>query len=89
MKQPYNPRSKQQPPGRVRWGPGEADGGLAAVLEPLLAVVGPLLAGGDGLGEDGGLAGRWVCAPSRESLNQAVPEPPEAPEADLGKVIED
>ena len=29
---------------------------------------------------------KWGSGPSRESLNQAVPEPPEA---DLGKVIED
>ena len=44
-------------------------------------VVEPLLAVGDGLGEVG------VGGPSRESLNQA--EPPEVPEAGLGKVIED
>ena len=41
-------------------------------------------------GEDGGLAGRWVSGPDRESQNQAEPpEAPEAPEAGLGKVIED
>ena len=50
-------------------------------------VVEPLLAVGVDPGEDGGLAGRWVCAPSRESQNQAVPEPPEPPEDGLGKGI--
>ena len=48
-------------------------------------VVEPLLAVGVDPGEDGGLAGRWVCAPSRESQNQAVPEPPED---DLAAVVE-
>ena len=48
-------------------------------------VVEPLLAGGVGLGEDGLCLGAiW-----RRRPQSGTPEPPEVPEAGLGKVIED
>ena len=56
-------------------GPGEADGLLGAVVEPLLAVVGPLLVVGDLLGGAG-----W---------SGAQREPPgEPPEVDLAAVVQ-
>ena len=73
MIQPQNPRSKQPQPGRVRQGPGDADGPLEAVPGLGDGVVGPLLAGGDDL-DEGGVR----CAPA---------EPPDLPEVDLGKGI--
>ena len=52
---------------------GEADG----VVEPLLAV-------GDGLGEDGGLAGDgWRWAVRSDRPHSGSPEPPEAAETGL------
>ena len=57
MIQPQNPRSKQPQPGRVRQGPGDADGPLEAVPGLEDGVVGPLLAVGDGLA-DAGWGGR-------------------------------
>ena len=72
MIQPQNPRSKQPQPGRVRQGPGDADGPLEAVPGLEDGVVGPLLAGGDDL-DEGGVRG-------------APAEPPDLPEVDLAAV---